>query len=151
MIEGLDISHWQGNIDWDSVPEKYQWIAMKCSEGSGFKDNKFAQNFDGAKRTGRRVIAYHFHRANSGVSFQKANWLQAIGGRDIDGICLDVESQDGVTVQVLRNRVYWSLKAMQEIGVPVIVYTADWFWSAPIDRRVMPMNPPNSDDPEVDP
>ncbi len=151
FVEGLDISHWQGNINWDAVPEKYKWVAMKASEGGGFKDNKFAQNFEGAKNTGRKVIAYHFHRGNAGVAFQKANWLGAIGGREIDGFALDVESQDGVTVQVLRNRVYWSLRAAEELEVPVVVYTADWFWSRPLDRRILPINPPNSSDPAVDP
>ncbi len=151
IVEGLDVSHWQGNIDWDAVPKKYKWIAMKASEGGSFKDNKFAQNFEGAKRTGRKVIAYHFHRGNAGVAFQKANWLGAIGGREIDGFALDVESQDGETVQVLRNRVYWSLRAAEELDVPVVVYTADWFWSSPLDRRILPINPPNSSDPAVDP
>lgn len=156
MVEGLDISHHnvdppKGPINWDDVPEKYRWVAIKCSEGAGFIDQRFGQNFEGAKLTGRRVIAYHYHRGNAGVAFQKANWLAALGGREIDGIALDVESQDSVTVQVLRNRVYWSLRAMEELEVPVIVYTADWFWSSPLNRHILPLNPPNSDDPEVDP
>ena len=151
MIEGLDVSHWQGNINWPAVPEKYKWVAVKASEGGGFKDNKFAQNFEGVKNSGRKVIAYHYHRANAGVTFQKANWLGAIGGREIDGICLDVESQDGVSVNVLRNRVYWSLRAMEELEVPVIIYTAHWFWSSPLDGHILPSTPPGSDDPDIDP
>lgn len=151
IVEGLDVSHWQGVIDWDAVPEKYKWIAMKCSEGGGFKDSRFAQNFEGAKRTGRQVIAYHFHRGNAGVAFQRANWLEAIGGREIDGFALDVESRDGVTVQVLRNRVYWSLREAEKLEVPVIVYTADWFWSSPLDGHILPMTPPNSNNPAEDP
>ena len=150
MIDGIDVSHWQGNINWGAVPDIYRWVAIKCSEGSGFKDSRFRQNFDGFRAAGKKVGAYHFHRANINTALQEQNFFDALGGRDPDFAVLDVESQDGADVHDLRNRVYWSLRFMEKLNVPVIVYTANWFWSSPLDGHILPKDPPNgTDDPKI--
>lgn len=152
MIEGIDVSHWQGSINWGAVPDKYKWAAIKCSEGSSFKDSKFIQNYDGARASGKRVGAYHFFRANVNTGLQEANFFEALGGRVPDFAVLDVESQDGASVVNLRNRVYWSLRFMEKLDVPVVIYTANWFWSSPIGDRVMPKDPPSGlglEDPQI--
>jgi GH25 family lysozyme M1 (1,4-beta-N-acetylmuramidase) len=146
MVDGIDISHWQSDnqaIDWGAVPEKYKFAVVKCSEGATFKDWKFQENFDGGKASGRVMGAYHYHRANANTAVQEQNFYDALAGRLPDFVVLDVESQDGVTVQTLRNRVYWSLRFLEKQEVPVVVYTASWFWSDPIGGRVMPKDPPN--------
>ncbi len=60
-IHGIDISKYQGNIDWQAVRRsgvKFAWI--KATEGADHLDSKFLQNWHGAKAAGIPRGAYHF-------------------------------------------------------------------------------------------
>ena len=60
-IHGIDVSKYQGDIDWDAVAAsgvKFVWI--KATEGGDHADEKFQANWDGAKRVGIAHGAYHF-------------------------------------------------------------------------------------------
>ena len=68
-LEGIDISHWQGTIDWTKVRaagKKFAYI--KASEHTSFVDNKYATNRSRAKSAGLKVGAYHFARPNVGTA-----------------------------------------------------------------------------------
>ncbi|MBM3608839.1 MAG: glycoside hydrolase family 25 protein [Alphaproteobacteria bacterium] len=61
QIHGIDVSRWQGDIDWHAVRRsgvKFAWI--KATEGGDHLDPKFRQNWDGAKAAGVPRGAYHF-------------------------------------------------------------------------------------------
>lgn len=60
-IHGIDVSKWQGDIDWHAVRRsgvKFAWI--KATEGGDHLDSKFLQNWHGAKAAGVPRGAYHF-------------------------------------------------------------------------------------------
>lgn len=60
-IHGIDVSRWQGDIDWRAVHRsgvKFAWI--KATEGGDHLDPKFRQNWDGARAAGVPRGAYHF-------------------------------------------------------------------------------------------
>ena len=60
-IHGIDVSKYQGDIDWDQVAAanvKFVWI--KATEGGDHLDQKFHANWEGAKRVGIPRGAYHF-------------------------------------------------------------------------------------------
>jgi lysozyme len=60
-IHGIDVSKYQGDIDWDKVKAsgvKFVWI--KATEGGDHTDEKFAANWAGAKAAGIPHGAYHF-------------------------------------------------------------------------------------------
>jgi len=46
-VKGLDVSHYQGDIDWALVAEEnqYQFVFIKATEGHDFVDNKFDNNY----------------------------------------------------------------------------------------------------------
>ncbi len=59
--EGIDISHWQGTIDWAQVAGAGKRFAyMKASEGTSFVDPTYPTNRAQAKANGLYVGAYHF-------------------------------------------------------------------------------------------
>jgi lysozyme len=66
-ITGLDVSHHQGNIDWQKVADtrKYTFVYIKATEGHDFTDDLFKQNWQGAKAAGLQVGAYHFFSVRS--------------------------------------------------------------------------------------
>ena len=66
-IHGIDVSHYQGNIDWQRLTQTRQsqfpihFIFMKASEGGDYGDRVFQANFDSAKAYGFIRGAYHFY------------------------------------------------------------------------------------------
>ncbi len=60
-IHGIDVSKYQGDIDWGRVADsgvKFVWI--KATEGGDHLDEKFAANWQAAKAAGIPRGAYHF-------------------------------------------------------------------------------------------
>src|SRR5271163_5135325 len=60
-IHGIDVSKFQGDIDWNAVANsgvKFAWI--KATEGGDRLDQRFQANWTGAKAAGVPHGAYHF-------------------------------------------------------------------------------------------
>ncbi|HKN27472.1 MAG TPA: GH25 family lysozyme [Roseiarcus sp.] len=60
-VHGIDVSKFQGDIDWSKVADsgvKFAWI--KASEGGDNADARFQANWTGAKEAGIPHGAYHF-------------------------------------------------------------------------------------------
>jgi len=60
-VGGIDVSRYQGDIDWNSVRTsgvRFAWI--KATEGGDRLDEKFEQNWAAAKAAGLPRGAYHF-------------------------------------------------------------------------------------------
>ena len=60
-VHGIDVSKFQGDIDWNAVARsgvKFAWI--KATEGGDRADARFQANWDGAKAAGVAHGAYHF-------------------------------------------------------------------------------------------
>jgi GH25 family lysozyme M1 (1,4-beta-N-acetylmuramidase) len=60
-VKGIDVSHWDGTIDWSQVEANgVKFAYLKASEGTTFVDNKFAENVIGAEANAIAVGAYHY-------------------------------------------------------------------------------------------
>lgn len=67
MLRGIDVSHYQGNVDWASLKSRYglSWGAAKATEGTGYKDSQFVANWRKMKAAGLVRMAYHFAHPDS--------------------------------------------------------------------------------------
>lgn len=78
---GIDVSHYQGAINWTSVRGAgIQWAYIKATEGTTFKDSRFNTNYVAADRAGVIRGAYHFARPNVSSGAVQANYLASNGG-----------------------------------------------------------------------
>ncbi len=60
-VHGIDVSKWQAQIDWTAVRAAGTRFAfLKATEGGDHEDERFRQNWAGAKAAGVPVGAYHF-------------------------------------------------------------------------------------------
>src|SRR5262245_45992334 len=60
-IQGIDVSYWQGDIDWRKVADAGVHFAyIKATEGGDHLDAKFLDNWRAAKLAGVARGAYHF-------------------------------------------------------------------------------------------
>jgi GH25 family lysozyme M1 (1,4-beta-N-acetylmuramidase) len=65
--QGVDVSHFQGNINWNSVRNAgIQFVFAKATEGVDFVDVNFHQYMTAAIAAGVPIGPYHFGRLNSG-------------------------------------------------------------------------------------
>jgi lysozyme len=92
-VHGIDVSKYQGDIDWTAVRAsgvQFAWI--KATEGGDRVDEKFAQNWAAAKAAGVPRGAYHFaYWCRSGED--QAAWFTQNVPNDPDALppVLDVE------------------------------------------------------------
>jgi lysozyme len=60
-IHGIDVSRWQGDIDWRAVRQAgTRFVFIKATEGGDHIDPRFRANWEGAKAAGIPHGAYHF-------------------------------------------------------------------------------------------
>jgi lysozyme len=64
----IDVSKWQGNINWKTVKEKHpdiEGVYIKASEGIGFTDPNMRNNAVEAIKAGFKIGFYHFASLNA--------------------------------------------------------------------------------------
>ena len=125
--EGIDVSHYQGNIDWAQVAHtgKVGYVFIKATEGSNLEDDKYEYNISEARKNGLKVGSYHFFRANLSVDDQFANMTSKVK-REMQDIIpiVDVEHTNGVSSAELVARLKEFLqKVTQYYGRKPILYT----------------------------
>lgn len=63
---GVDVSHWQGEIDWSRVvqdPQGVRFAIIRTGDGKD-ADRRAVRNLEGAHDVGLRVGVYHYFRAD---------------------------------------------------------------------------------------
>ncbi len=78
-IRGVDVSSYQGEIDWPVLAEQgIQFAYIKATEGSSYTDPYFSQNLNSACQTNLRVGAYHFFSFDSPGVKQAENFIASV-------------------------------------------------------------------------
>jgi lysozyme len=79
-VQGVDVSHHQGRIDWAALKgRKVGFAYIKATEGATFRDSMFAANWLAASTAGVVPGAYHFFTLCRSGADQAANFLAALG------------------------------------------------------------------------
>jgi len=61
--KGIDVSHWQGDIDWKKVKgDGIDFAFVKATDGNNWIDPNLKANASGANAAGLTVGVYHFAR-----------------------------------------------------------------------------------------
>ena len=77
-VMGLDVSAHQKEIDWEEVAaDGYSFAYIKATEGAGYTDAMFQQNWDGARAAGLTPGAYHYFTLCSSGADQATDFLAA--------------------------------------------------------------------------
>ncbi len=132
-VEGIDISKWQGDVDWPAVKAAGTHFAfLKSTEGGDHIDERFMENWNGAKAAGVPRSAYHFVYWCRPAR-EQAEWFRRNVPADADALppVLDVEwnaqsktCPPRIPVEDAREKIRILLKAMEEhTGKKPIIYT----------------------------
>jgi GH25 family lysozyme M1 (1,4-beta-N-acetylmuramidase) len=133
-LEGIDVSHWQGTINWGQVAAAGKSFAMiKVTEGEQFLDWAYAGNIAAARAAGVRATAYHF--AQPGLPAEEANiqadwFVQNAGLKAGDMVpALDLEIRNGLSVTDLQAWVLtWLRRVEARLGIKPMIYVSPSFW-----------------------
>ena len=126
--EGIDVSRYQENIDWETVANAGMEVAIiKSSEGVDYTDPNFEVNYEGAKAAGLKVGFYHFLIATTvEQAREEANFFASIiSGKEIDiKPVMDFEELDGLSVEDINAIALAFAEEVESLtGYPVMVYS----------------------------
>lgn len=143
---GIDVSHYQGEIDWQKV--KASGIAFVIirlgfrgygAEGVMKADSKFEQNLEGARAVGLDVGVYFFSQAiNENEAVEEAEFvLEHLNGRDLqlpivydpETILHDEARTDDVTGEQFTKNTIAFCERVEEAGYKPMVY-CNMLWQA---------------------
>lgn len=102
-FHGIDVSHHQGEIDWEKVP-KVQFVYIKATEGASFQDQNYRRNLDGARKAGILTGSYHYFRSTSSAHEQFENFRRNV----------PVDQQDLIPMVDIEESKYWTRSQFQD-------------------------------------
>ena len=134
MTRGIDVSTWQGKIDWNQVKGAgINYAVLRSSFGSpdpSQVDNRFEQNYAGAKAAGIPVGAYHYgYAVSEAEARQEAKFfLDTIKGKQFEyPVYYDVEdngTMGTLSRQALTNVIKVFCSEVEKAGYYVGVYAS---------------------------
>ena len=97
MAKGIDVSTWQGNINFNQVKASgIDFVIMRAGYGNAVKDNWFEENYRKAKAAGLNVGAYWYSYASSveGAKLEAQGCAKVIAGKQFEfPIYFDIEEK----------------------------------------------------------
>lgn len=131
-IHGIDISHYQGTVFWETISEtKMAYVYIKCSEGGDNIDKRYEKNILDARANGLKVGSYHYYHPLTPQKEQLRNLVTQCLPSEQDLLPLiDVETKKGVTAQQLRDSLTVFLNLVTEYyHQKPMVYTGENFYN----------------------
>jgi lysozyme len=131
-LAGIDVSKWQGEIDWTAVAgTDTDFAFVRVSDGLGYIDEWFEVNWEQARANGIYTGVYQFFRPGQDPVEQAWLLLDKMGPLPPDGIVpvIDVEDAGGLSPAEVTAAIHaWVDVVEGELGVTPIVYTGKYFW-----------------------
>lgn len=145
---GIDISHYQSGIVWDSLKVMadskgktvrdirlaakiypVEFVFIKATEGESMTDGRFRDSWTAAGNAGIARGAYHFFRSSKNPLRQAQNFISTVGelgDADLPPV-LDIESMHrGCSKEQLNAAaLVWLEEVEKHYGVKPIVYASD--------------------------
>ena len=130
-IHGIDISHYQGDVNWKMLEQTrqgqfpVQFILMKATEGGDYADNKFVANFDSARAHGFIRGAYHFYNPKTDANKQADFFINSVKLEpgDLPPV-LDIEKKGRDVKKLQEDLKIWLRKVENHYGVKPIIYAS---------------------------
>ncbi len=130
-VHGFDISHHQGDIDWEQLrktqesPCPIRFVFMKASEGGSFSDTTFVRNFSNARKAGFIRGAYHFYNPKTDPERQAEFFIRSVKleSGDLPPV-LDIERVGNDEDSLRENLKIWLRQIERHYHVKPILYAS---------------------------
>ena len=140
QVHGVDVSKWQGPIDWtEAARAGLQFVFVKATEGGDRADPLFADHYDGARRAGLNVGAYHFYYHCTSAETQARWFIQNVPRRpgtlppvlDIEFTPTSPTCRTPPAPEAVRDNIATFQRIVgAHYGTRPVIYTTVDFWEA---------------------
>jgi GH25 family lysozyme M1 (1,4-beta-N-acetylmuramidase) len=139
---GIDVSSWQGDVDWASWWSQGKRFAyVKATEGTTYRNPYFAQQYNGSYGVGMIRGSYHFALPDNSSGTAQADWFVDHGGgwsadgRTLPGV-LDIEYNPygatcyGLTQASMRSWIAdFTARYKARTGRDAVIYSTTSWWT----------------------
>lgn len=156
---GIDISHYQSEIKWDSLMvmtdgagrtilsktqakdiKPIDFVFIKATEGTEMIDKRFAEHWQEAGKRDIRRGAYHFFRSSKNGKAQAKNFIKAVGNlryKDLPPV-LDIETiHRGCSDATFNSRALEWLETIEKYyDRKPIVYSSSYFIEKHLSKKI---------------
>ena len=105
-VHGIDLSHYQGEVFWETVGEntKMAYVYLKATEGGDRIDERYENNIILAHKHGLKVGSYHFYRPKNEQVKQLENFMTQCRPGEQDLIpMIDIETKGGLSTEAFSD------------------------------------------------
>lgn len=133
-VSGIDVSRWQGTIDWDAVAGSGLDFAITRIGDGTYEDPTFPGNYEAIAARGMVRGSYQFFRPAGDALVQAdivVRYLGRLGAGDLPAV-IDVENTPGDALPsqaVMRMQIRaWLDRVREGTGKTPMIYTGSYFW-----------------------
>lgn len=143
IYQGIDVSEWQGDIDFSSVyKDGIEIVYIRAGEGSDYTDSYFEKNYQNAKEAGLKLGYYHYVTATSveEAKEQAQFFYSLIKDKTINCYpAMDFESFSGLTTDEINEIALAYLEELENLlgFTPALYSDADdteTIWEAVLSK-----------------
>jgi lysozyme len=136
-VFGIDVSHYQGRILWDSLKIAraefpMHFVFIRATAGKDGADTEFARNWKGAAQAGLIRGAYHYYRPDENSLQQAESFIKRVklGKGDLPPV-LDIEKiPAGQSMDSLKSGLKkWLSRVEGHYGTRPILYSGESFYT----------------------
>ena len=141
-LQGIDVSLYQGNINWKKVAESKYFAILRAGtgyNGGNNKDSTFEDNYKNAKDAGVKVGAYWYSYAKSVEDAKKeANYfMQHLKGKQFEWpVYYDIEEESQFQAGIHNSIAKAFCNILEANKYFCGIYSSAYKWSYSFDREV---------------
>lgn len=129
---GIDVSKYQGVINWNKVALEKDFAILKVTKKNNLPEESFERNYMGASKTNIHIGVYRYvYAKNVSDAIKEADGIvSALKGKDIDfGVWLDMEDKSirGLGKHTLTEIINTEANILNGAGYKVGIY-CNWDW-----------------------
>ena len=127
-IEGIDVSHWEGDIDFREVKrDGIRFVYIKSSEGDTYIDPDFERNYREARKARLKIGFYHYvtARTDAQARYQAQFFVNTVGDKEFEcRLAMDFEDLIGLSGTEANQIGLTFIQAVEEFsGKGAVVYS----------------------------
>ena len=124
---GVDVSHWEGSINWKLAAPTIGFAYYKCTDGVRYVDQQFHANRQGCSAAGLAHAPYHFYQPALDPLTQ-AEFFIRTAGKAYQRYIVDLETPE--RQEDLPQRLLAFLQKVEQLtGIKPAIYTSPGYWN----------------------
>lgn len=136
-LKGIDVSSYQGNIDFSKVKASgVEIVYIKATQGTGYINPYLSSQYAGAKSNELKIGFYHF-LTHDDPAAQAQHFFNIISGMEADcRYVIDVEDQSKWNISDASRITRAFADCLISQGKEPAIYTGDYFYRDTLDNSV---------------